>query len=102
MQVLDAAESMKKGKSRWVSFFQWLRDRSLDGVKLMVGDKYLVMLEAVGEVFPKTKYQRYTVHFYRNMFSVTPCSKVKLAAKMLKAIHAQESKKLLGKRQNLW
>lgn len=27
------------------------------------------------------------------MFSVMPCSKVKLVAKMLKAIHAQESKK---------
>ncbi|MFQ7451527.1 MAG: transposase [Flavonifractor plautii] len=34
-----------------------------------------------------------TVHFYRNVFSVTPRSKVKLVAKMLKAIHAQESKK---------
>ena len=31
--------------------------------------------------------------FYRNVFSVTPRSKVKLVAKMLKAIHAQESKK---------
>ena len=38
-------------------------------------------------------YQRCTVHFYRNVFSVTPRSKVKLAAKMRKAIHAQESKK---------
>ena len=51
------------------------------------------MLEAVGEVFPEAKYQRCTVHFYRNVFSVTPQSKVKLVAKMLKAIHAQESKK---------
>ena len=51
------------------------------------------MLEAVGEVFPEVKYQRCTVHFYRNVFSVTPRSKVKLVAKMLKAIHAQESKK---------
>ena len=59
----------------------------------MVGDKCFGMLKAVGEVFPKAKYQRCTVHFYRNMFSVTPCSKVKLVAKMLKAIHAQESKK---------
>ena len=33
------------------------------------------------------------MHFYRNVFSVVPKSKVKLAAKMLKAIHAQESKK---------
>ena len=51
------------------------------------------MLEAVGEVFPGAKYQRCTVHFYRNVFSVVPKSKVKIVAKMLKAIHAQESKK---------
>ncbi|MDO4733020.1 MAG: transposase, partial [Bacillota bacterium] len=64
-----------------------------DGVKLVVGDKCLGMLEAVGEVFPDAKYQRCTVHFYRNVFSVAPRSKVKLVAKMLKAIHAQENKK---------
>lgn len=33
------------------------------------------------------------VHFYRNIFSTVPRSKVRLVAKMLKAIHAQESKK---------
>jgi len=38
------------------------------------------------------KYQRCAVHFYRNIFSVTPRSKMKLVAKMLKAIHAQQSK----------
>ena len=92
-EVLGAAEGMKEDKSSWVSFFQWLRGRGLDGVKLVVGDKCLGMLEAVGEVFPEAKYQRCTVHFYRNVFSVTPRSKVKLVAKMLKAIHAQESKK---------
>ncbi len=31
-------------------------------------------------------------HFYRNVFSVVPRSKVKLVAKMIKAIHTQESK----------
>ena len=80
-------------KKNQASIFQWLRSRGLDGVKLVVGDKCLGMLEAVGEVFPEAKYQRCTVHFYRNVFSVTPRSKVKLVAKMLKAIHAQESKK---------
>ena len=69
------------------------RGRGLDGVKLIVGDKCMGMLEAVGEVFPDAKYQRCTVHFYRNVFSVVPKSKVKIVAKMLKAIHAQESKK---------
>ena len=51
------------------------------------------MLEAVGEVFPEAKYQRCIVHFYRNVFSVVPKSKMKTVAQMLKAIHAQESKK---------
>ena len=92
-EVLGAAEGMKEDKASWVSFFQWLKGRGLDGVKLIVGDKCLGMLEAVGEVFPDAKYQRCTVHFYRNVFSVVPRSKVKLVAKMLKAIHAQESKK---------
>lgn len=92
-EVIGAAEGMKEDKASWVGFFQWLKDRGLDGVKLIVGDKCMGMLEAVYEVFPDTKYQRCTVHFYRNVFSVTPRSKVKLVAKMLKAIHAQESKK---------
>ena len=35
----------------------------------------------------------FVVGHYHNVFSVTPRSKVKLVAKMLKAIHAQESKK---------
>ncbi len=51
-EVLGAAEGMKEHKASWVSFFQWLRGRGLDGVKLIVGDKCLGMLEAVGEVFP--------------------------------------------------
>ena len=84
---------MKEDKASWGSFFQWLRGRGLDGVKLIVGDKCLGMIEAVGEVFPEAKYQRCTVHFYRNVFAVTPRSKAKLVTKMLKAIHAQESKK---------
>lgn len=92
-EVLGAAEGMKEDKASWVNFFQWLHGRGLEGVKLIVGDKCMGMLEAVGEVFPKAKYQRCTVHFYRNVFSVVPKSKVKTVAKMLKAIHAQESKK---------
>ena len=91
--VLGAAEDIKEDKASWVSFFKWLRRCGLDDVKLVVGDKYLGIPEAVGEVFPEAKYQRCTVHFYRNVFSVTPRSKVKMVAKRLKAIHAQESKK---------
>ena len=49
----DEIKAYVLDKSSWVSFFQWLRGRGLDGVKLIVGDKCLGMLEAVGEVFPE-------------------------------------------------
>lgn len=91
-EVIGAAEGMKEDKASWLAFFQWLKGRGLDGVRLIVGDKCLGMLDAAAEVFPQAAYQRCTVHFYRNVFSATPRSKMKLVAKMLKAIHAQESK----------
>ncbi len=99
-EVLGAAEGMKEDKVSWQSFFQWLKKRGLDGVRLIVGDKCLGMLEAAGEVFPEAKYQRCTVHFYRNVFSAVPQSKMKTVAQMLKAIHAQESKKAAREKAN--
>ena len=46
----------------------------------------------MAEVFPRARYQRCIVHFYRNVFSVVPRKKVKEVSAMLKAIHAQEDK----------
>lgn len=91
-EILGAAEGMKEDKESWRSFFVWLKERGLTGVRLIIGDKNLGMLETIPEVFPDACYQRCTVHFYRNIFSVTPKNKVKTVAMMLKAIHAQESK----------
>ena len=92
-EVLGAAEGMKEDKASWLNFFQWLKSRGLEGVRLVIGDKCLGLLEAAAEAYPEAKYQRCTVHFYRNVFSATPRSKMKIVAKMLKAIHAQEDKK---------
>jgi len=97
---MDDVRCLKKGTGNdiqqfvilVIDKFKWLKERGLDGVKLIVGDKCLGMLESVGEVFPEAKYQRCAVHFYRNIFSATPRSKMKLVAKMHKAIHARESK----------
>ncbi len=50
------------------------------------------MLESIPEVFPDAKYQRYTVHFYRNIFSATSRNKMKEVSMLLSAIHAQECK----------
>jgi transposase-like protein len=91
-EVIGAAEGMKEDKASWMEFLKGLKQRGLTGTQLFIGDKCLGLLEAVNEVYPGSKYQRCTVHFYRNVFSVVPRSRMKEVAVMLKAIHAQENK----------
>ena len=91
-EVIGACEGMKEDKASWTDFLKSLKDRGLADPQLFIGDKCLGLLESVNEVFPSAKYQRCTVHFYRNIFSVTPRSKMREVSAMLKAIHAQENK----------
>ena len=46
--------------------------------------------ESAAEFFPDAAWQRCVVHWYRNIFSHVPSSKVRDIAAMLKAIHAGE------------
>ena len=91
-EILGAMEGLKEDLESWKNFFVWLKSRGLSGVRLIIGDKALGMVEAIAQVFPNAKYQRCIVHFYRNVFSVVPNQKVKEVAKMLKAIHASEDR----------
>jgi len=89
-EVIGAAEGMKEDKESWLNFLVSLKERGLTGTRLFIGDKCLGLLEAINTVFPEAKYQRCTVHLYRNVFSVVPRGKMKEVAAMLKAIHSQE------------
>jgi transposase-like protein len=97
-EVSGAAEGMKEDRAGRLGFPRGLKERGLSGTRLFAGDRCLGLLEAVNEVYPGAKYQRCAVHFYRNVFSVTPHSKVRAAASMLKAIHAQEDKAAAGEK----
>ena len=97
-EIIGAAEGLKEDAESWKSFLVWMKERGLDGVKLVIGDKCLGMCNAVEEVFPEAKYQRCTVHFYRNVFSVTPRKQMREVTRILKAIHAQESKEAARKK----
>lgn len=48
-EVLGSAKSMKKDRTSWVSFFLWLWDCGLDGVKLIVFYTYLGIEKSVNE-----------------------------------------------------
>lgn len=91
-EVLGCVEGTKEDKESWLNFLRHLKERGLKGTQLFVSDKCLGLVEALGEIFPQAQWQRCIVHFYRNVFSVTPRGKMKEVAAMLKAIHAQEDK----------
>jgi transposase-like protein len=91
-QVLGVAEGAKEDKAGWSSFLRHLKERGLTGVRLIISDACLGLVESVGDFYPKAKWQRCIVHFYRNIFSVVPRGKVKEVAMMLKAIHASEDR----------
>ena len=97
-EVIGAAEGLKEDKESWTNFLVWLKEQGLKGVQMVVGDKCLGMCESVNEVFPEAKYQRCTVHFYRIVFSATPRNRMREVTRMLKAIHAQESKEAAHKK----
>ena len=91
-EILGVAEGMREDKESWRNFLRYLKGRGLKGVKLVISDKCLGLLETLGEFYPEAQWQRCMVHWYRNVFTVTPRGRRKEVAAMLKAIHAQEDR----------
>lgn len=89
-EVLGVAEGIREDAQSWRNFLRQLKERGLKGVKLFISDKCLGLVEALGEFYPDSAWQRCVVHFYRNVFTAVPSGKAREVAAMLKAIHAQE------------
>ncbi len=90
-QILGVQEGHKEDKAGWSGFLAYLKQRGLKGVRLIISDACIGLMESVGDYYPEADWQRCVVHFYRNIFSHVPSGKVKQVSLMLKAIHAQES-----------
>ncbi|MBM4116984.1 IS256 family transposase [bacterium] len=92
-RILGVCEGGKEDQASWLDFLRHLKQRGLMGVRLVISDKCLGLVESVGECFPDAAWQRCIVHFYRNVFTLVPKGKVRQVAAMLKAIHAQEDQR---------
>ena len=90
-EIIGVAEGSKEDKESWKNFLMYLKSRGLERIDLVISDKSLGLIEVIPDFYPKAKWQRCMVHFYRNIFSLVPHGKVKEVATMLKAIHAQEN-----------
>src|SRR5271170_6414970 len=89
-EILGICEGAKEDKAGWSAFLKHLKSRGLKGVRLIISDACMGLSESAAEFFPDAAWQRCIVHWYRNVFSHVPSTKVREAAAMLKAIHAGE------------
>jgi putative transposase len=97
-EILGICEGAKEDKSGWSGFLKHLKERGLSGVQLIISDACLGLVESAAENYPDALWQRCVVHFYRNVFSHVPATKVREVALMLKAIHAGESREAAKKK----
>ena len=87
-EILGICEGAKEDKA--YAFLKHLKERGLTGVQLIISDACIGLAESAAEFFPDAAWQRCVVHWYRNIFSHVPSTKVREIATMLKAIHASE------------
>lgn len=92
-EILGCYEGAKEDKASWKAFLRHLKERGLKGIKLIVSDKCLGLVECIGDFYPQAQWQRCVVHFYRNVMAQVPHDKMTDVVAMLKAIHAQEDRK---------
>ncbi|MEO4045452.1 IS256 family transposase [Hoeflea sp. CAU 1731] len=96
--ILGICEGHKEDKAGWTGFLKHLKQRGLKNIQLIISDACMGLVEAAGELYPDARWQRCTVHWYRNAFSHVPNTKIREVALMLKAIHAQENREAAMKK----
>ncbi len=96
--ILGICEGAKEDKSGWSNFLKHLKERGLQGVELIISDACMGLYESAAEYYPDARWQRCTVHWYRNIFSHVPAAKMREVADMLKAIHASEDREAADKK----
>lgn len=71
-EVLGLEVCESEDHAFWKHFLDSLRDRGLDGVKLVCSDAHRGLTRAISEVFLGASWQRCRVHFLRNLLALVP------------------------------
>lgn len=66
-EILGVQEGAMEDTENWRGFLRHLKGRGLRGVELIISDKCLGLLEAIGEFYPEASWQRRMVYWYRNV-----------------------------------
>jgi putative transposase len=67
-------------------------------VQLNIFDTCRGLTGSAAGYLPEARWQRCMVHFYRNVFSHVPPTKVRDVSHMLKAVHARQTREAAGRK----
>ena len=70
----------------WSRFFNYLKERGLNGVKMVISDAHMGLVKAIKENFLNVSWQRCQVHFLRNILAKTPKKETKEFKEDIKAL----------------
>ena len=60
-RILGVCEGHKEDKAGWLGFLKHLKTRGLNGIRLVISDACLGLVEALGETYPEADWQRCVV-----------------------------------------
>ncbi|MEU0088336.1 IS256 family transposase [Streptomyces sp. NPDC006274] len=88
-EVLGLMVGDSETEAFWSEFLRSLRERGLNGVRLVIADHHSGLVKAVRKVMLGAGYQRCRVHFLRNVFAVIPKDSAEMVAATIRTIFAQ-------------
>ena len=91
-EVLGLDVIPAESEEGWAQFFKSLKERGLNGVKLVISDAHTGLKAAVRKVM-KVEWQRCKVHFYRNVLVHVPKRSQAEVSEAMKAVFVQRDEK---------
>ncbi|MGO4943117.1 IS256 family transposase [Ruoffia tabacinasalis] len=76
----------EESDNTWSNFFEYLKERGLQGVELVISDAHKGLVSAIRKSFTNASWQRCQDHFLRNIFTTIPKKNSKPFREAVKAI----------------
>lgn len=88
-EVLGVDVGDSENETFWTEFLRGLKDRGLDGVRLVISDAHAGLRNAIRVVFQGASWQRCRVHAMRNLLSAAQHQHRQVIAALIRTIFAQ-------------
>lgn len=71
-EIIGFKISEKESEDTWSLFFEYLKQKGLKGIKMVISDAHKGLVKSIKESFINASWQRCQVHFLRNILSKIP------------------------------